>query len=121
MTSWMVVNWADEMSREELLAVRIQPLDVGRKDVEWATARVKEARSRNKARFDRTHRLRPKKIDEGDWVLVYDSRLDNQHRSTRKFTKRWFGLYVVTCANDNTTYHLAELDRTRMTTSVARK
>ena len=79
--------------------------------MEQETTRVKEARSRNKARFDRTHRLRPKKIDEGDWVLVYDSRLDNQHRSTRKFTKRWFGPYMV----------LAELDGTRMTTLVAEK
>ena len=38
-------------------------------------------------RFDRTHRLRPKKIEEGDWVLVYDNILDNQHRAMQKFTR----------------------------------
>ena len=82
---------------------------------------MKEARIRNKARFDRTHRLRPRKIEEGDWVLVYDSSLDNQHRATRKFARRWFGPYVVTGANDNGTYHLAELDGTRMAIPVAGK
>ena len=30
------------------------------------------ARKKNKIRFDKTHRLRPKKIEEGDWVLVVD-------------------------------------------------
>ena len=79
------------------------------------------ARIRNKARFDRTHRLRPKKIEEGDWVLVYDSSLGNQHRATRKFARRWFRPYVVTSANDNGTYHLAELDGTRMIVPVAGK
>ena len=79
------------------------------------------ARMRNKARFDRTHRLKPRKIEEGDWVLVYDNNLDNQHRATQKFARRWFGPYVVTSANDNGTYHLAELDNTRMGIPVAGK
>ena len=79
--------------------------------MERATMRIKEARKKNKGRFNWTHQLRPQKIKEGDWVLVYDNSLDNQHRSTRKFTKRWFGPYMV----------LAELDGTRMTTLVAEK
>ena len=82
---------------------------------------MKEARIRNKARFDRTHRLRPRKIEEGDWVLVYDSSLDNQHRSTRKLAKRRFGPYTVRSVNNNVTYHLTELDGTRITTPVAGK
>ena len=79
------------------------------------------ARVKNKERFDRTHQLRPKKIEEGDWVLIYGSSLDNQHKAMRKFARRWFGPYVVTSANDNGTYHLAELDRTRMAVPVAGK
>ena len=89
--------------------------------MEHATARVTEARNQNKAEFNRTHRLWPKKIKEGDWVLVYDNSLDNEHRSTLKFAKRRFETYVVASANDNATYHLLELDGTRMTTSVSRK
>ena len=39
----------------------------------------------------------------------------------RKFSRRLFGPYVVTSANDNGTYHLAELDGTRMAVPVAGK
>ena len=69
---------------------------------------------KKKERFNRTHRLRPKKIEEGDWVLVYYIRLNNQHKAMQKFARRWFGPYVVTSANDNGTYHLAELYETRI-------
>ena len=54
-------------------------------------------------------------------MLVYDSSLDNQHRATRKFARRWFGPYVVTSANNNGTYHLAELDGTRLVIPVGGK
>jgi hypothetical protein len=47
--------------------------------------------------------------------------LDNQHKVTRKFARRWFGPYVVTSANNNGTYHLAELDGTRIAIPVAGK
>ena len=39
----------------------------------------------------------------------------------RKFARRWFGPYVVASTNDNTTYHLAELDVTRIEVPVAGK
>ena len=103
------------------MAARIRELERRPEDVEQAAEKLRMARIRNKARFDRTHRLRPKKIEEGDWVLVHDSSLDNQHRATWKFVRRWFRPYLVTSANDNGTYHLAELDGTRMTVPVAGK
>ena len=109
------------MSREELRAARIRQLERRPEDVDRVAARMKEARIRNKARFDRGHRLRPRKIEEGDWVVVYDSSLDNQHRSTRKFARQWFGPYIVRSVNDNATYHLVELDGTQITTPVAVK
>ena len=109
------------MSREELLVARIRQLERRLEDVERAAEKLRVARLKNKGRFDQTHRLRPKKIEEGDWVLVYDSSLDNQHRATWKFARRWFRPYVVTSANDNGTYHLAELDGTRMAIPVAGK
>ena len=51
---------------------------------------------------------------------MYDSSLDNQHKATRKFA-RWFGPYIVTSVNDNATYHIAELDGTRIEVLVAGK
>jgi hypothetical protein len=75
--SWAALEWENEMSREELLAARIRQLERRPEDVERATEKLRTARIKNKERFDRTHRLRPKKIEEGDWVLVYNSSLDN--------------------------------------------
>ena len=54
-------------------------------------------------------------------MLIYDSSLDNQYKAARKFARRWFGPYVVTSANDNGTYHFAELDGTRIAVPVAGK
>jgi hypothetical protein len=119
--SWVALGWRKEMSREELLAARIRQLERRPEDVDRATEKLRTARLRNKERFDRTHRLRPKQIEEGDWVLVYDSNLDNQHKAARKFAKRWFGPYVVTSVDDNGTYHLAELDGTKIAVPVAGK
>jgi hypothetical protein len=109
------------MSREELLAAQIRQLQRRPEDVARATERLRAARVRNEERFDRTHRLQPKKIEDGDWVLVYDSSLDHQHKATRKFARLWFGPYVVTTVNGNETYHLAELDGTRIAVPVAGK
>ena len=78
-------------------------------DIEAALERLKAARLGNKERFDKTHRLRIKKIEKGDWVLVFDSTLEHQHSRVRKFVRRWFGRYVVERVNDNATYLLREL------------
>ena len=75
--TWAMLPWESEMSREDLLAVRIRQLQCQAKDVEKATEKLKEARIKNKARFDKVNRLRPRKIQEGDWVLVLDSSLKN--------------------------------------------
>ena len=53
--------------------------------------------------------------------MVYDNSLDNQHNAMRKFTRRWFGPYVVMSADDNATYHIAEHDGMRIAVPVMRK
>ena len=120
-TSWVAIPWENEMSREELLAARIRQLERRPEDLENARKIMEIARMKNKIRFDKTHRLRPKKIKEGDWVLVYDNNLDNQHRTTRKFARRRFSPYVVRSASDNATYHLVELDGSRLAIPIAGK
>ena len=45
-------------------------------------------------------------------MLVYDSSLDNQHSTARKFSRRWFGPYVIKKVEDNATFRLLELDGT---------
>ena len=58
---------------------------------------------------------------EGDWVLVYDSSLDNQHSTARKFSQWWFGRYVVKKVEDNASYRLAELDGAPLAIPIAGK
>ena len=119
--TWTVLPWKEEMSREELLAVRIRQLEGRPEDIAEAIRRQQEARFRNKSRFDTKHRLRPRRIEEGDWVIVYDSSLDHQHTTIRKFAKRWFGPYEVRKVFDNGTYRLCELDGTILRVPIAGK
>jgi hypothetical protein len=119
--SWLALPWQEDISREELLALRIRQLERREDDIEAAKARLKIARLKNKEAFDQRHRLRPRRIMEGDWVLVYDSSLDNQHSTARKFSRRWFGPYVVKKVEDNATYRLTELDGTSLALPIAGK
>ena len=120
-TTWAVLPWESEMSREDLLAIRIRQLQSRTEDIEKATTRLKEARIKNKDRFDKIKRIRPRKVQEGDWVLVYDSSLDNQYSTIRKFAKRWFGPYEVRKITDKATYFLNELDGTEIRIPIAGK
>ena len=119
--SWNVLPWEDNMSREGLLALQIRQLERRPKDIEIAVMRLKDARLKNKDRFDKKHRLHPKPIEEEDWVFVYDSGLDNQHSTYRKVAKRWFGPYHVKHVHDNATYSLCELDGTDLKVPIAGK
>ena len=120
-TTWGTLPWKTEMSREELLTVRIRQLEGREEDIAEAARRQHEARLRNKQRFDQRHRLRPRKIEDGDWVIVYDSSLDHQHSTTRKFARRWFGPYEVRQVRENGTYLLSELDGTLLRSPIAGK
>lgn len=108
--SWRTIGWRDHISREELIAQRIEHFTLKPEMVELAREKVKAARLKNKIRFDKTHRLRPIPIKEGDWVLISEDSLDNQHSTVKKFAQRWRGPYVVTKVHNNATYNVRELD-----------
>jgi hypothetical protein len=120
-STWVTLPWEDHLSREELLALRMRQLERRSEDLEDAVHKLREARLKNKEYFDKTYRLRPTPIHEGDWVLVHDSSLDHQHSTIRKFSRRWFGPYVVLTVFDNATYSLRELDGTPLKTRIAGK
>ena len=69
---------------------------------------------RSKAWFDKKKRLRPEtaKIHKGDFILLHDIKLDNQH--TYKLTNRWGGPYLVHKTLDGGAYVLTELDGSRL-------
>jgi hypothetical protein len=108
--TWAALPWTEEMELKDLLALRMRQLERRQEDVKRAVELQKAARWKSKEYFDKSHRLRPQKIEEGDWVLVYDSSLDHQHSSLRKFARRWFGPYIVWKVFENGTYRLQELD-----------
>ena len=58
------------MIQEELLVAWIRQLEQRPEDVERAKAKLHTSRAKNKGRFDRGHRLRPKKIEEGHWTRI---------------------------------------------------
>ena len=119
--TWVFLDWKDGISRERLLELRIQQLERFPEDQKIALDKLKEARLSNKDRFDKTHRLRTRGIQIGDWVLVFDSGLEHQHSTVRKFSRRWFGPYVVVATHDNATYTLRELDGTVLKIPIAGK
>ncbi|KAH6556662.1 hypothetical protein KP509_1Z164600 [Ceratopteris richardii] len=119
--AWTSLPWEDEVSREDLLAVRILQLERGKNLVEEAAFKLRASREKNKIAFDKSHRLRPKRLKEGDLVLVYDSSLNTQYEARRKLVKRWFGPYVVCKVFDNGTYSLRELDGTKLKDLIAGK
>ena len=95
--AWGTLPWKEEMSREELLEVRIRQLEGRKEDVAEVARRKQVARMQKKYQFDRRHRLRPRKIKDGDCVIVYDSSM------VRKFVRWWFGPYEVRQSPDNGT------------------
>ena len=63
--TWTMLPWKEEMSREELLAVRIWQLEERPEDIVEEIHRQQEAGFQNKSQFNTKHRLRPQKIEEG--------------------------------------------------------
>jgi hypothetical protein len=84
---WLALPWQDEISREDLLALRIWQLEQRSEDIEVPIIRLKNARLKNKEDFNKRYRLRPRRIVKGDWVFVYNSSLDNQHSTVKKFSQ----------------------------------
>jgi transposase InsO family protein len=71
--SWAVIPWSEKLTREELLSLRIRQLQNKEEDIEEAAKKLKQHRLMNKARFDKTHRLRSQPLVKGDWVIVLGS------------------------------------------------
>ena len=64
--------WEDGLSREDLLAIRIQQLERRLEDIKISIKRLKEARKNKKGRFNHKHWLQPKAIQNGTrcWFMI---------------------------------------------------
>ncbi|KAI9339458.1 hypothetical protein DFJ73DRAFT_569112, partial [Zopfochytrium polystomum] len=74
-----------------------------------ARRRIAAAREKRAEQFNQEHRMRPTSevIDEGDLVIVRESKLDNTMGG--KLEWRYFGPFWVTEVGPNS-YYLAEMD-----------
>lgn len=120
--TWIGIDWRDGIDREELLGLRIRQLERREEDLKKAQEHMGRYRGRMKEEADKRRPLRPRALTEGDWVLVKNSRLENQFVAERKFEKKWTGPYVVVeVFPDTGTYSLRELDGTPLRRRVAGK
>jgi hypothetical protein len=108
--SWKTIAWEDNVSQEELLLRRTEQFDQTLAKIAEAIERMKAKRMANKPRFDKKHRLRPTLIQEGDWMLIAEGGLGQDHSSAKKFIQRWREPFVVVICHANLTYTVYKLD-----------
>ncbi|KAH7427244.1 hypothetical protein KP509_10G035500 [Ceratopteris richardii] len=120
-SAWSNLPWSKNMSTDDFLSLRIKQLEQGKLRLDDAVEKLRESRMKNKHYFEKTHRLYPKPIEVGDWVLIYDSTFDSQYDARKKLTQRWFGPYIVSKVNNNGTYALCELNGVALKTLIGGK
>lgn len=100
-------------TQEELFKFRFQQLQFRESQYQSAYISTERNRSRYKQIVDNKNESN-KKIEPGDWVLVYDRPLKNPFAShAKKLEEKWAGPYKVASRGDRI-YWLEELDGTLM-------
>ncbi|KAI9104008.1 hypothetical protein DFS34DRAFT_691439 [Phlyctochytrium arcticum] len=66
--TWWLLPWKDGISTEELLALRIQQISQRESLVHDVQEKLKARRLKSNDYFDKTHRIQPIPVEEGDWV-----------------------------------------------------
>ncbi|GBG78457.1 hypothetical protein CBR_g26487 [Chara braunii] len=116
--SWTTIDWAEEMSREELIAARTRQIAYGlEENLMTASDRLAVERDKGKERWDKNVRIRKERVSVGDMVLLYDAALERTW--TGKLANRWMGPYRVVEALDWGAYMIVELDGSKWKDPVA--
>ncbi|GBG79730.1 hypothetical protein CBR_g29994 [Chara braunii] len=116
--SWTTVDWAEEMSREELIAARTRQIAYGlEENLMTAADRLAVERDKGKERWDKNVRIKKERVSVGDMVLLYDAALERTW--TGKLANKWMGPYRVVEALDWGAYMIAELDGSKWKDPVA--
>ena len=91
--TWQTLPWDSVISTADLLAVRARQVQRRNKDFKEAALYLQRTRAENQELFNEKHRLRAKDFNVGDFVLLYDTKLDNNHSS--KLIYKWMGPYRI--------------------------
>ena len=107
------------MSRQDLLALRIQQLEKREEDMELAARLLAKMRMKSKEYFERRYksRINQNNLEVGQLVLMRNNQIEKE--LNRKTKDRYLGPFVVVRQNQGETYELKELDGTRRLKPVA--
>ena len=107
--TWQTLPWDTVRTTEDLLALRARQLQRRDEDLEEARLHLRRHREANKELFDNTHRIQEGGFEEGDLVLLHDTKRDNMHNE--KLAYRWLGPFRIRKAVPNKGYyHIEELN-----------
>jgi hypothetical protein len=117
--TFLVEGFRSGISSEDLLALRIQQLEKRNEDVAKAARILRKTRIRSKKQFEKrfAHRLKQKKFNPGDLVLVRNSPIEKE--LNRKTKPRYLGPYEVVMRTSKGSYVLKELDGTQSRAGIA--
>ena len=98
------------MTTEELLEARTRQILQHQDNIKTAGSNLKKSRTVAKDYFEKTKPMRKEKLQQGDMVLLHDTKLDTQW--SQKLNMRWTGPLLISQVHPNGTYKLTELDST---------
>ena len=110
--SYLVSGFEEEMTSEDLLALRIRQLQKLPEDIERAAEILKKTRLRSKKQFEKKfgRRLIRSDYQPGDLVLVRNTAIEKE--LNRKSKPRYIGPFKVIRKTKGGSYMLSELDGT---------
>lgn len=110
--TYLVSGFTENMSTEDLLALRIQQLSKREEDILQAAQMIARSRFRSKAHFERHYarRMTTELYPAGKLVLVRNSRIEDE--LDRKTKPRYLGPYIVVRCTSKGSYVLKEMDGT---------
>ena len=104
------LDWPSVTTTEELLALRIIQLSKKDELLEEAVKANNKSRLKAADAFNRKHAARMTTGDykPGEWVIVYNEALDNQHGL--KGTAKWFGPFIIVQRRPSGAYIIQQPD-----------
>lgn len=109
--TWLIHNWAEARTRDELLHLRAMQLQRRDDDLAEIALHLRRMREAGKEVFDSSHVLRPANLKAGDLVLLHDTVYSTNRSTSQKLAAKWLGPYRIHQANlEKGNYVLAEVD-----------
>ena len=118
-STFLVKGFREEMSREDLLALRIRQLEKRDEDIEKAAQLLAKMRFKSKQQFEKRFksRLSQTVFQAGDLVLLRNSEIEKN--LDRKSYERYLGPMKVVERTATGAYKLQELDGTEYKAKIA--